>query len=58
MATRRKPRPEEKIQVHTRLYRGDVDELRRRATADGLPWQTLLRSLVKKALRDQEARIA
>ena len=39
--------------VHTRLFREDVNQLRRIATAKGSKWQIELRQLVRKALLEQ-----
>ena len=54
MATSRKPKrnysADEKIQVNCRLFRVDVDYLKRRARDDGVPWQTMLRSVVHQHL--------
>ena len=55
MATHKKrERPSDgdppKIQVNTRLYAADVEKLKTEARRDGLPWQQLLRSIVRKAL--------
>lgn len=44
-------------EVHTRLFKADVEELKRRARAgDGIVrgWQPLLRALVRKALRQNK----
>jgi predicted DNA binding CopG/RHH family protein len=45
------------MQVHTRLYRADVQELKKRARDLGLPWQVLLRKIVHEALL-KEGKIA
>lgn len=50
-----KPAPSDKVQVNTRLYRVDVRLLRARAKEQGLPWQTLLRSLVHQHLHPKRS---
>ena len=43
----------EKRSISLRLKSNDVELLKRRAEAEGLPWQTLLSSIVHKFLSDQ-----
>lgn len=51
MATRHPEGPKKKTKVTTRLYTADVRELKRRAATQDVPWQTLLRKVVRDALR-------
>jgi predicted DNA binding CopG/RHH family protein len=43
----------EKRSISLRLKSNDVELLKRRAEAEGLPWQTLLSSIIHKFLSDQ-----
>jgi predicted DNA binding CopG/RHH family protein len=52
LALRYLPHSPRKLQaVYTRLFEADVEELKRRARLDGVPWQQALRILVRDALR-------
>ena len=55
--TTSKARSQEKVQVHLRLYRADVAAIRREGAREGLPWQTLLRSLVHRAVSDKKGTV-
>jgi predicted DNA binding CopG/RHH family protein len=45
------------LRVATRLFAKDVEEIKRRAEEESIPWQTYLRTFVTKALkRKQEIR--
>ena len=51
MTTKAKKPVGDKLQVNTRLFREDVRLLKARAKEQGMPWQTLLRALVKQYMR-------
>lgn len=40
--------------VTTRLFAADVTEVKRRAGAQGIPWQTYLRIMINRALKRRE----
>lgn len=45
--------PPQLVEVHTRLFADDVEELKRRAAQGGLPWQIEVRLTIRRALRGE-----
>lgn len=39
------------VDIHTRFFATDIEEVKRIATANGLPWQVELRLIVRRAVR-------
>lgn len=44
-------------EVHTRLFKDSVEELKRRAAISGTPWHIELRLLVRRALTDERREV-
>jgi predicted DNA binding CopG/RHH family protein len=49
---------QKKVEVHLRLYAGDVRELKRRAGEMDVPWQVFLRGFLHRALKRKPTRVA
>lgn len=39
------------VDIHTRFFATDIEDVKRIATANGLPWQVELRLIVRRAVR-------
>lgn len=57
MSNRLAPASKRLVSVHTRLFDGDIRELKRIAAEQGIPWQIELRMTVHRALKGQHREI-
>lgn len=45
------------VQVNTRLFHTDIEEIKRRAEEKAIPWQVELRGLLRRALQEEKIQI-